>query len=98
MRLLVDRDGQDEQVLEVSPRQVLAWEKTFRNRSAVQLDGDAQKLEYLYEVAWVALGKPGKLDEFQDSTDVMFAPAAQDDDEDEDEDPGFTQPAVTTES
>jgi hypothetical protein len=72
LRLFVQRDGEDGQVLDVSPRQVLQWEKAFPNRSMTRLDNEAVRLEYLYELAWVVLDKPGELAAFQDSTDVAF--------------------------
>jgi hypothetical protein len=73
-RLDVWADGAEEPtLLEVKPRDVLAWEKDYPRRSAQLLSDDAWKLEYLYEVAFVSLGKPGDdLAKWSASTDVLW--------------------------
>lgn len=69
--LQVQADGEDEPtVLEISPRHVLSWEKTHPRRAASLLSGEAVRFEYLYEVAWVALGEPGDFSDFCAKTDV----------------------------
>jgi hypothetical protein len=75
MRLDVWPDGAEESTLvEVAPRTILQWEKANRGRSAVQLDDNAWRLEYLYEIAYIAMDKPtGDFDKFCDTTDVTWA-------------------------
>jgi hypothetical protein len=72
--LAVQSDGAEESTLvPVTPRVILQWEKSYANRSGTQLSNDAVRFEYLYEVAWIALGKPGDdYAKFCDTTDVAF--------------------------
>lgn len=75
--LQAQADGDAEAAaLEITPRNVLSWEKTFPRRSMALLSDGSTKVEYLYEIAWIALGKPG--DDFGDfcaKTDVAYGPA-----------------------
>jgi hypothetical protein len=85
MTLAVQADGEDEPtIVEVPPRTLYQWEKANRGRSASQLAGNAWKLEYLYEIAWLAKGKPGEFAAFCATTDVGFAQVESTSDEDED--------------
>lgn len=98
-RLDVWPDGADEStLLVVKPRDVLVWEKENPRRSAQQLGDDAWKLEYLYEVAWTTLGKPGgDLDAWSKTTDVTWhQPTATT--PQEDNSPGPTNAEAPTES
>jgi hypothetical protein len=74
MTLAVQADGAAEStVLEIKPRTILQWEKDNPSRSAVQLGDDAWKIQYLYEIAWLTLGKQGEFSTFCATTDVAFA-------------------------
>jgi hypothetical protein len=60
--------------VDITPRLILMWEKAHRNRSGSQLDNSAVRFEYLYEIAWLALDKPGgDFDAWCKTTDVCFA-------------------------
>lgn len=74
----VQRDGSDEvETLAIAPRTVMAWEKERSNRSAVQLEGNALRVQYFYELAWIALDKPGgDFDKFCATTDVWASAEA----------------------
>lgn len=98
LTIAVQADGADEPtILRIKPRQVLAWEKSNSRRSAMQLNDDAVKFEYLYEIAWLVMGKPGEFDQFCATTDVTFAPASATAAQ-KDESPDPTNVAATTES
>lgn len=99
MTLAVQADSASEPtIVPVPPRTVLLWEKTNRGRSAALLTDDAMKLEYLYEIAWLAQGKPG--DDFAtycEKTDVAYAGEISKPAEDDGPDPtrvaAFTEPS-----
>lgn len=75
MTLDVWADGADAPtVVEVKPRTVLRWEKENRGRSAAQLTDDAMQITYMYELAWIALSKPGgDFAAWSTTADVMYA-------------------------
>jgi hypothetical protein len=79
MTLDVWADGSDSRtVVGIKPRTVLQWERENGNRSAIQLNDDAVRITYLYELAWIAVGKPGgDFTAWSAATDVTLA---QDDD------------------
>jgi hypothetical protein len=76
MTLDVWADGADAPtVVEVKPRTVLQWEKENLGRSGpVQLTDDAMQITYMYELAWIVMGKPGgDFGKWWPSVDVTYA-------------------------
>lgn len=66
-------DATEPEVVEIRPRAILAWERAYPGRAASMLTDEREKLTYLYEVAWLVLGRPGDdFAVFSTNTDVMY--------------------------
>lgn len=70
----VEQDGKEPEQVQARMRHIVAWERQFPGRSGNELFSDRGRATYLCELAWVALGKPGKFNDFVENTDVSLAP------------------------
>ena len=71
-------DGEDEKTITIKSRHIIAWEKMGKGRAAGRLDGANVSLTDVYELTWIALGRPGKLDDFMLNTDLEMNEEAPD--------------------